>query len=163
MSAIRILLVNEHRFWQPGDWLEGAVVLTWRRRRQVCGVRLKLSGDEGVHWTESVSTNTKHWLGRLETHTHEETRSGSEKVLDTVFTFWGFPSGSKNETTLEPGLHVWPFRIALPATISHASVEHHLDSCATSSKRTSTESAVLEALRSRSDCTLCANTAFRAN
>ena len=114
MSTLQILLVNERRFWQPGDWLEGVVILTWPKRRTVRGVRLELSGEVHTCWMNSVS------------HRHKGTRCSSERVLNTVFTFWGFPRGSTNETTLEPGLYVWPFRIALPPTITDASVEHHL-------------------------------------
>ena len=122
MSVFRILLVNEQPFWQPGDWLEGVVVLNWRERRQVRGVRLKLSGGEHTQWTESHTTRDS----KGHSHTHTTTRSSTERVLDTVFTFWGFPHNSRNETPLEPGLYLWPFRIVLPPTITHASIEHHL-------------------------------------
>ena len=96
-------------------------MLTWRERRTVRGVRLKLSGGEHTQWT--VSYTTRDASGN--SHTNISTVSSNELVLDTVFTFWGFPRGSENDTTLEPGLYVWPFRIALPPTIAHASVENH--------------------------------------
>ena len=119
MCAFRILLVNDQPFWQPGDWLEGVVELTLRERREVRGVRLKLSGGEHSEWTQSYSTSDR------QSSTHISRRlTSDDHVLDTVFTFWGFPRGSNNKVTLEPGLYLWPFRISLPPNIAHASLEN---------------------------------------
>ena len=110
-TMFQILIINEKPFWQAGDWIEGVVILNNMERRKVRGVRLKVTGVEHTEWCV--------YSGK---HHHKYT--GTEKTVDTVFTLWGFPLGSDQKQPLIAGLYVWPFRVALPATLRHASLEH---------------------------------------
>lgn len=50
-SAFRIFLTNEQQlFYQPGEWLEGAVTLSQFQRIPARAVRLKFRGRERARW-----------------------------------------------------------------------------------------------------------------
>ena len=107
----QILITNEKTFWQAGDWIEGVVILNNKERRKVRSVRLKVTGVEHTEW--SVNTEDNHYK-----------YTGTEQMVDTVFTLWGFPRGSDQKQPLNEGLYVWPFQVALPSALRHASIEH---------------------------------------